>query len=139
MDARLHVDPATLAWRGDRLPATGCVWIDADGVAFPNAGWNDFVIVIVAAFVHAEVMLVDHESATTYFMEGPHEVLLERTRLTLRTNGLIVRAGEIDGAWRESIVAAGEALLEHIETNGWSSRDVENLEKGLRALRPSSA
>jgi hypothetical protein len=140
MLARLRADVATLAWRGHRLPATGCVWIDADGYAFPSARWSDFVIVIVAAFVQAELALIEQESAEVFFMEGPHEVRVARTHVMLRTNGAIVRAGDMDPVtWRRSVVELGEALLEQCKANGWTSRDVESLERGLRALEPSEA
>src|SRR5690348_1203289 len=75
MEARLVVDPSSISLRASG-PATGDIVLMVGTVAFPMAGWNDFVLVILEAWTSALLRLVrgTSDSERVHFMEGPYAV-----------------------------------------------------------------
>ncbi|MBP6632484.1 MAG: hypothetical protein KBG28_27860 [Kofleriaceae bacterium] len=75
----LRVDPASLVVRAAR-PATGAIALVAGEVAFPAADWDDFVIVILDAWLTALHRLATNTSdcECVYFLDGPYQVELAR-------------------------------------------------------------
>jgi hypothetical protein len=74
-ETRIVVDPKTIR-PGGVGPATGNVWLALGQIAFPIKDWNDFVVVILEAWVSALVRLLrgvsEHERV--HFMDGPYVV-----------------------------------------------------------------
>src|ERR1044071_10222141 len=95
-DARLIVDPSSITFRSSG-PATGDITLLVDGVPFPSAGWNDFVIVILQAWISALVRLAQQASQNerVHFMGGTYAIDLGPVR-----NGL-VRLRAIERPHRE--------------------------------------
>lgn len=56
------------------------IWITLDGVAFPDAAWTDFPVVILAwwADTTESLMRDPRGKALWHFMEGPFRVELDR-------------------------------------------------------------
>jgi hypothetical protein len=146
-EARLVVDPSTISQRAS-APATGDISLVVRGVVFPVAGWNDFVVVILEAWLNALVRIFRHASDAerVHFMAGPYAVDITR----LDTGAIQVRA--LDRPERERSVAdvmplilaenainAAEAVVEFCRARGHRTMDFERLEAALAALRQEVA
>jgi hypothetical protein len=142
-EARLVVDPSTISLRTS-APATGDIALIVRGVVFPVAGWNDFVVVILEAWLTALVRMCRHTSDAerVHFMEGPYAVDMTR----LDTGAIQVRALErpdrersvaevMPLALAENAVAAAEGVVAFCRAQGHRSTDFDRLETALVALR----
>ena len=61
-------------------PVWGPIWIDCPEFGpFPAEGWDDILIPILTAWIHALVSLVQENgrTATVHFMDGPFRVALK--------------------------------------------------------------
>ena len=141
-DARLIVDPSSITFRSSG-PATGDITLLVDRVPFPSAGWNDFVIVILQAWISALVRLAQQASQNerVHFMEGPYAIDLGPVR-----NGL-VRLRAIERPHRERALVdvgivplmedammASNHVLEACRRAGHKTADVDRLDAALAAL-----
>jgi len=142
-DARLIVDPSTILLRTS-APARGDIALEVRGVVFPAAGWNDFVVVILEAWLTALVRLMRHASDAerVHFMDGPYAVDMTR----LATGAIQVRALDrpdcvrsvadvMPVALAENAVAAAEGVAAYCRAQGHRSTDFDRLETALVALR----
>jgi hypothetical protein len=141
-NARLIVDPSSIAFRSSG-PATGDIALVVDGAPFPSAGWNDFVLVVLEAWINALVRLAQQASQheRVHFMEGPYAVDMGPLR-----NGL-VRLRAIERPRRERALVDVEILLmmedattaaNHVldacRRAGHESADVDRLDAALAAM-----
>jgi hypothetical protein len=146
MTARIMVEQGTMK-AGTVGPATGDIWLEMSGTAFPMSHWNDFVVVILHAWAVALVRLLRGKatSAQVYFMDGPHQVDITlvsprtlrvsaqdsgRERFSARTRPLPLVA---------SVVTASEMVLAECRTKNAWSRDAAILEKSLPGLREEAS
>jgi hypothetical protein len=143
MTARLVVDASSVAPRSSG-PATGDITLMVGSVAFPIAGWNDFVVVILEAWLAALVRLVrgTSEQERVHFMEGPYGVDMTR----LDSSVIRLRAFErpkgyravVDVALRslvENAVETADDVLRVCQSKAHRSSDVQRLELATAALR----
>lgn len=141
--ARLVVDLSSVSFRPLR-PATGNISLLLGGVVFPTDSWNDFVIVVVEAWLTALVRLARHTSASerVHFMEGPYAVDITR----LPTGEFRLRAFERPSTdyalievsasmLVEDAIAVADAILRMCRTTPDRSADVDKLELALLVLR----
>jgi len=146
-DARLTVDTSSISFRASG-PATGDVVLVLGNVVFPVAGWNDFVVVILAAWLGALVRLLGstNETERIHFMEGPYAVDVTR----IDDHHLRLRAFErpnrecacMDVRVRplvDSALFVIEAVLQVCKERNHRSGDVEALEVALAALRKEAS
>lgn len=124
-------------------PATGDIVLDLGGSLFPAQGWNDFVVVILRAWIAAVARLIVGGGGTerVHFMEGPYEV-----NLTRLANGMIqLRAMEgqrrVHGvvevsplSLAENALTAGREVLRACREQADSSSDARRLEEAVSAL-----
>lgn len=142
--ARLLVDPSSIALRAPPWPATGDIVLELGSVVFPATGWNDFVIVILEAWISALVRLVQNTSTRelVHFMDGPYEVDVRR----VESGALQLRAMERPAKLHalievtplpllEDAAKSAEAVLQVCREASYRSRDVDRLESALAALR----
>jgi hypothetical protein len=101
-EPQLIVDPLSISRRGSG-PDTGDIVLAIGGIHFPMAGWNDFVIVILDAWLSALLRVVQRTSniERVHFMEGPYAVDLA----CMNTGRIQVRAIELPNQER----AVGES------------------------------
>ncbi len=140
--ARLVVDATTL--RPGFGPATGTVWLALGAVAFPSNDWNDFIVVILEAWVSAVLRLLSRASQQeiVYFMDGPYTV-----ELALISGGAF-RLRAIEGARNEraciatnalplveSLLTGSEAVLSVARAKDCWSPEAEKLSVALPELR----
>jgi hypothetical protein len=148
-EARIMVDPGTL--RRGRGPATGVVWLAIGHVAFPTAGWNDFVVVILGWWAKAVLQLLRGTSKReeVNFMDGPYLVevsvvspnewemrLFETGRAKHKRGGDTVDPSVL----AESIVSAAESVLAACRERNYWSADADalaDLEVSLRNEVPA--
>lgn len=137
----LVVVPTSIRSNG-RGPVTGDIWIVADREPFPAVGWNDFVVVVLAAFGNALGRIVrGSKKEIVYFMEGPYEVHVEpavggvlactvdernRTR-----HSVVVPAAELIA----SAVDSSTAVLLQCREDGCWSPDADELNDVVSMLR----
>lgn len=142
-EARLVVDATTVLVRSSG-PATGDIALVIGGITFPGPGWNDFVIVILGAWLSALARLVRKESAgeRVHFMEGPFAVDMKRLENgTIRLRALERPDGERAVlavpplALVENAVAAADDVLRICRDKAHRSDDVDQLEATTMLLR----
>jgi hypothetical protein len=142
-EAQLVVDPSTISLRTSG-PATGDIALVVRGVVFPVAGWNDFVVVILEAWLSALVRLLRQASDVerVHFMEGPHAVDMIR----LNTGAIRLRALDRPDHERcaaqvmplvlaENAASAAEEVVTFCRAKGHRSTDLDRLETALASLR----
>lgn len=141
---RIVTTPESVAVR-EGGPATGSIWLLLEGQDFPLSGWNDFVVVILAAWATALLQLLrgERERVMIHFMDGPYAVEVERTTPT----SLHVRALEGPGRSTERIcghadllpftddlVRQARSILGECRKREWWSSDAATLDAALAAL-----
>jgi hypothetical protein len=142
-EARLVVDPSSIALRTSGT-ATGDIALAIAGVVFPVAGWNDFVVVILEAWLSALVRMVQNASDAerVHFMEGPYAVDMTR----LNTGAIQVRAFERPNRPRaivdvmplalvQNAVSSADDVLKFCRNQGHRSADLDRLEAATATLR----
>ena len=142
-EARLVVDDSSFSFRPPG-PATGEVVLLLDGTAFPLAGWNDFVVVIVDAWISSLLRILQRASETerVHFMEGPYAVDIG----PLEGNSLRLRAFKRSDSEHtaldvlflplvESAISAAEDVLRASRNARHRSRDTDHLDTALVALQ----
>lgn len=145
MNTNIHivVEPETIR-PGHSGPATGTIWLMLNRKAFPDYGWNDFVVVILEAWASAiERLLVgasDHE--VVHFMEGPYEAhICHIARDVLLING-VVRNGRVILSDKTRIIdfvddlqRAANSVLARCRSHACWSHDAEKLDSTVASLK----
>ena len=142
-NVRLAVDASSISPRTSG-PATGDIVLMLGSVAFPVAGWNDFVVVILEAWLNALLRLVRETSETerVHFMEGPYAVDL----MHLDSGAIRIRAIERPNRQHavadvpllslvENAVAMTDDVLAVCRKKAHRTTDVDRLEAVTAALR----
>ena len=127
--------------------ATGNIWIDVNGTAFPEAEWSDFPITILGWWLQAYIEAqTPHQAAMTFvLMDGPFALKLcradddswivelsETGRRSERSNA----AGSVnDGDVLRALLDAANTLLAECDRRGWVTSDVEDLRNRSLTLR----
>jgi hypothetical protein len=78
----VHVDRSSFEKSADDL-VTGIVFVEVNGVAFPDRHWNDFVVVILSWWLEALGRVPGSSTPQICsFMDGPFHFEVQRTRQT---------------------------------------------------------
>jgi hypothetical protein len=146
----LIVDPSTLM-KNPSGSITGAIWLrdgDPDAQAdFPEVGWSDSVVAVLAAWLPelqrlARTVPATGASETCRFKEGPYRVSVDVDRPGVwrlrcaeeRTHGAAGSGPEWltdSGAFIGSITRAASLVLGYCDTRGWWSTDTESLRRSL--------
>ena len=116
--AHLVVDAETLVWRAHG-PATGAIFLRAAPHAFPAEGWDDFVVVILDAWLEALLGLLSSTTGAVqevWFMEGPYAVRLQRTSASDMDLACVERDQDIVLTASAPILAFARGALDGAET-----------------------
>jgi hypothetical protein len=146
MTAHIVVNSETFRL-GSSGPSTGEIWIVLDGGAFPALGWNDFIVVILEAWLGALLRLLRGASQLerVHFMEGPHEVEVRRLtsgllQLCALDRGIAKFRTNVSAApLAEDALIAAKSVLEACRQVGDTSIDAERLEQALTILQEEVA
>jgi hypothetical protein len=142
MEARVHIN--LQRFRPERDPATAAIWLALGAKVFPEQGWDDFVVVILAAWMRvvADVLRGAKDREFVHFMDGPYEVevsAVSQSKLRLRAiedRDTEVIAAEVNAVpLVESLLAAAQELIAECKKRGHATRDVDNLNAYLPELR----
>jgi hypothetical protein len=140
----VELDAETIE-RSDTGSITGTVWMRMDEIAFPEPGWNDFIVVVLGWWTNEAAALIagTKTSGEFMFMDGPFTVSVapvgDSWRLECnrrRKNGVVreheasATAGEVTTA----LVIGADAVLGVCAKKGWQSKDIEELRSGRAAL-----
>ena len=137
----LEVDIRTLEVRPGG-PATAGIWLVTGSGAFPEVGWNDFVVVVLSWWAKALLESVRGSGVRRQvpFMEGPHSVAFTvssgKLHYTLISSDREVGAGgaELTPFVIAMISSSGE-VLDACKSRDWWSTDAEILESLLADLK----
>jgi hypothetical protein len=135
---------------------TGEVSVSADGVRFPDADWNDFVVVVLGWWAEkCASMLSGSRREELWFMDGPYildveaisedvwSVRYKRWRSSASTstiesesvaelpNGLEVEAS----VFARNVKSTAGAVLNECHQRGWTTPDLETLRRRYDTLR----
>ncbi len=124
---------------------TGSIWLQMDDAAFPEQGWNDFVVVILGWWTNEAAALIagTKTRGELMFMDGPLSVAIsaegERWKLECNRRQRSGRTLEHRATVEVSDVAAAliraaDAVLQRCEKERWKSSDIEELQRGRAAL-----
>lgn len=96
----LVTDLEKLGVRTDRA-AIGGIWLEVGGAAFPEVGWSDFIVVVLAWLSAAILDVLRHQASArrVHFMDGPYAVDISMAasgQLQFRT---LASAGGGHGWW----------------------------------------
>lgn len=144
-NASVELGEGSLKLRGSDSPF-GEMWLRVGGFAFPNAGWTDFVVVILGwwAEAAADALTGSSDRYELCFMDGPFLATIRVADGKIWHLDLVKRAREresvhsadIDGRiLSRSIAAASDRVLRRCLANGWISRDTQRLEAAVRRLK----
>jgi hypothetical protein len=139
----LVVDPSSISMRASG-PATGNIALAVGGITFPTIGWNDFIVVVLEAWLGAILRIVRRTSNAerVHFMEGPYVVDLTR----LETGAIQVRAIDRPNRQRaiveatplslvDNAIGAADGVLAFCRERDFRSVDVDRLYSTFGALR----
>jgi hypothetical protein len=143
ISARIIVDAKTFHV-GNMGPATGNICLSLGSSAFPSQSWNDFVVVVLEAWVSALTRLLSgiSEHEFVHFMEGPFAVEMipsrqDTVRLRAITNGRSEVAC-VDTevlSLAEDLIRGSEQILAACRNQQYWTADSEKLSASLPALR----
>ncbi len=143
----INVDTKSL----ERSPSgsiTGGIWVQVGGVAFPEEGWSDFVVVILTWWSDALCALMSspRTDAELLFMDGPFALhaMSHQDRIYLAAvdrrcgENVEARANADIAVLRQEILRAAGLVMEAIRTKNWTSRDIDELVRAMEALNRTS-
>jgi hypothetical protein len=144
MALSIVVDPKTIELHPDGV-VTGVVYWDADGIAFPESCWNDFVLVVIEWWLAAILRILKDETTVERmdFMDGPFCVVIEVERNSLKLSFIERRSSAHKIAITMSVtrealcraaIATAEQLVQACLSLGISSSDFLRIQELGKAL-----
>jgi hypothetical protein len=136
----LIVDVGTFEVR-PRGPATAGIWLVTESGAFPAAGWNDFVVVILGWFASALLKTTRSNGVRgrVHFMDGPHAVDLALSsgihHFKLISRDRVVGSGEAAlNSFANALASQSRKVLHACRSREWWSTDADTLESLVKDL-----
>ncbi len=118
---------------------TGRVFLRGPTSDFPEQGWSDFPVVILAWWIEGLTNVVTGKSRSFQglFMDGPYTFVVERGvgttgRLAWGERGQEASVGILDiAALLRSAVRAGQLVADACRSHHWTSSDLDTLERAV--------
>lgn len=142
-EAYFVVDAETLR-PGTMGPATANVWLMLGDSAFPLRAWNDFVVVILEAWVSSMLRLLRglSDCELVHFMDGPYAVEISalapgmvRLRAIEHGRDEVAQVDTKVPPLIQNLLAASDSILAACKTQNCWSTDADKLSANLPALR----
>jgi hypothetical protein len=132
----LNVDPETLSTNG--VTATGVIYFEHCGEYFPENGWSDFPVPILAWWLHE--LFSDANPTRLDFMDGPFTLEVRRNGKTASISGIertagadritfVHETGIVD--LQNSVINCARDVLRALETENISGPDHEDLKTAV--------
>jgi hypothetical protein len=152
MHARRAEGSATVMASTDNIALTsagsivGAIWLsDGSASAFPEHGWSDFSVALLAAWIPSLQQLMRRgEAAECHFMEGPYHFVatskdthqwsiacFERRDADVRVGNAVLELDATPTEFLGGAITAARALLGYCDARGWWSDDTERLRKAV--------
>ena len=132
----------------------GPIWLGhgASGSAFPEQGWSDFSVALLAAWIPSLQRLMRRgEAAECYFMEGPYHFVatsrgsqhwsiacFERRDADVRVGNAVLELEATPAEFLGSAITTAKALLGYCDARGWWNDDSERLRRAVEDGLPRS-
>jgi hypothetical protein len=144
-EARLILDREDFS-RSESGHVHGRLFVQLGDLQFPDAHWNDFIIVVLGWWCRACCRLLtgDEESLEVPFMDGPYCVRLgpiagqsiNMELIEARSNRSVQCQAQVSvDVLIDSVVSAARRAERDCQARGWSSRDGDELEDALKSLQ----
>lgn len=145
MTVSIELDLKNLAV-GKVGPMTGGIWMNFDGLYFPERNWIDFPVVLMSWWGSALLRILTGQSRDEHihFMEGPFSVSVARlpdsTELHFSAinesfdRNIVAACQESVVAFRNSFVDAARRLLIRCNEMHYSSKDLSDLRMVLSEI-----
>ena len=128
---------------------TGIIKWDVNGVSFPDAKWNDFVVVVLGWWVESLHRIVVGTSTNEIlrFMDGPFFIVCSRSGEKLEckfmrhgsSSSEITQCGIELIEFVGQVCIAGRTIQSVCSAKNFENKDVSNLERNVRRLETSLA
>lgn len=144
-DATIHVGTERLGQTAAGL-VYGGLHIQLDERRFPDLGWTDFVVVVLAWWCRALARVLEGEQSPVEvrFMEGPYLVMIgpmsgQTLRLELVEAGknrrVLCEADVLSDPLVKSVLASAESTIAECRKRDWWSKDADELVDALAVLK----
>jgi hypothetical protein len=130
----------------------GTIWLgdSTSGSAFPEQGWSDFSVALLAAWIPALQRLARRgETAECYFMDGPYHfsvtvsdasrwriACFEDREAGARVGHAVLELDTTATCFLGSAITAAKALLGYCDTRAWWNDDTERLRQAVESGIP---
>lgn len=144
-EARLILDHADLS-RSESGHVHGQLFVQLGELQFPDAHWDDFIIVVLGWWCRAccQLLTGDEKSLEVPFMDGPYSVQLgpiggqsiNMELIESRSSRSVQCQAKVSvDVLIDSVISAAERAVLDCQARGWSSRDGDELEDALKFLQ----
>jgi len=138
----IQVDPTTLG-QSRMGGVTGLIYLKVGGNSFPDSGWDDFPVTILAWWLRDTLSLFQNKASSVQcsFMDGPYSFGLRSVEgkcyldLIARSSSeeSVLSTHHIDPKQLlDSQLSAAKALLAECRARLWDSRDLFSLLEAVR-------
>ena len=134
----IEVAPSTFTLRSSGS-IVGQIWMTIGDWRFPNPGWDDFPVVVLAWWTQALLSLTagENDTARCSFMDGPYlfeisapaaDVSLVRSYRNAKTGTEFVRQQSCRfSTIRPAMLSAAETTINACRQKQWASADLDRL------------
>jgi hypothetical protein len=125
----------------------GPIWLSGgvNGAAFPEQGWSDFSVALLAAWIPPLQRLMRRgEAAECHFVEGPYHFVatskgehqwsiacFERRDADVRVGNAVLELDATPIEFLGGAITAAKSLLGYCDARGWWNDDTERLRKAV--------
>lgn len=137
MTSQINLDATSIELTASSVAAR--IWIELDGVSFPEASWYDFPVPILTWWIDelSKLLRGENGQAVLQFMDGPYEVRLRSHegagRADLFVRGVVETSGlKVDlSGLLVSALAAARTLLSLLSITKSESSDLQDLARAV--------
>lgn len=143
MEGIICVDASYLE-KSDSNLITSRICLDIDDFQFPDAKWNDFVVVILGWWLRETLSLLNgnQEEISCNFMDGPFVFKIKNTGETFllklftdKDSDSIFESNINKEIYLESLLSSAQSVILKCENNNWSSDDIKELKYQIKLLK----
>ncbi len=123
-----------------RKVISGIISIEVyDGNFFPEESWNDSIVIVLSSWLQNASSFLEKASTVTFaFFDGPFSFTISRKEgldiIELFRNAKSLQTYNTDfKEFAYELIKASKSVLKEINTRGWESDDIDQLESSLKS------